>query len=175
MLQDELNKQLAIIKPDWVVYTGIDSRYHFASTIRAEVVLADILGANLIEVNHFSMYNTGEERNGSFADTYFYGNKHANLQMIGKYIPKKTVIVADSIKQIIPNVFKSVGVFINYGMCKNKEEREVTFARRKRAWELGLTRGYGTHYQPAHDKDWLWDKKHLRDIRTTEFEQYIKR
>jgi hypothetical protein len=54
-------------------------------------------------------------------------------------------------------------------MCKLKEEREVTFERRKRAWTLGNPKGQGVHYYTAQQKDWIWKKEELIDVRTTEY------
>jgi hypothetical protein len=66
-------------------------------------------------------------------------------------------------------VHKSTGFVINYGMCKSREEREETYKRRIKAWEIGELRGHGTHYKPAHERQWIWDKKELLDIRTTRY------
>lgn len=165
LLQEELNKQLSLINPDWVVYTGVDSYYHFPSTIKETVINADSLGYNVIQTGYCSVCNTGEKRKLPLKDNYFYYSKQRNLQMIGKYQKDETVIVADFIKVGNPKVYISKGYFVNYGMCKTKEERESTYKRRVKAWDMGLRRGYGTHYRPAKLQNWTWDKKNLMDIR----------
>lgn len=174
MLQTVLNRHLLLLRPDWIVYCGIDSYYYFPDGIVKEIKNADRIDCNLIDTHHFSMYYTGEERNGKdFKNTYFYGLKHRNLQMIGKYIPRNTRIEADAIKIIPAKVYISSGVFLNYGMCKTKEERESTYARRIKAWEMGLTKGYGTHYKPAQDRNWIWNVQDLFDVRNTGFGKMI--
>ena len=65
--------------------------------------------------------------------------------------------------------YMSEGFFINYGMCKPKAERELTYARRQKAWELGEHKGHGTHYRPAQERNWVWTKPEFTDIRTTEY------
>ena len=175
ILQKELNKHLSLINPDWIVYTGVDGYYHFPSTIKEEIILADSLGHNIIQTFHYSVYNTGEERKLPLNSTYFYSSKDRDLQMIAKYQKGKTEIVADAIKVVNPNVYISTGYFVNYGMCKSKKEREITYARRIKAWEKGLIKGWGTHYKPAQLKNWKWNSNKLIDIRETpEYDKNVK-
>jgi len=172
-LQATLLAGLRKIKPDWVVYCGIDSYYCFKGTIREEIEKAESLGYNMIEVNHFSMYNTGEKFQLPFTRNYFYGANHRRLQMIGKFVPTFK-FVADALYMPNKKVYVSDGMFVNYGMCKPRIEREITFARRKRAWLLGEYRGHGVHYAPAQRRQWIWSKEELIDIRTTEFFKLMK-
>jgi glycosyltransferase involved in cell wall biosynthesis len=171
-LQYALGAALVNIRPDWVVYCGVDCYYHFRGTIVEEVQKAEQSGCSIIEIQHYSIYNTGERFQLPFPSTYFYGQRNRNLQMIGKYSPQFR-FVADSVAVPNKKVYSSDGIFLNYGMCKPKEERERTYARRQKAWKLGEDRGHGVHYRPAQQHNWIWNKKKLIDIRTTSFYNMI--
>jgi glycosyltransferase involved in cell wall biosynthesis len=165
-LQTVLNEQLKIINPDWVVYTGIDIFYHFEGTIREEIEKVDAKGYNIIRNTTYFAYNTGEDFTLPFYSTYFYIDLHGTNMMISKY-GEGFEILADEIQLNNKSIYNT-GFMINYGMCKPKEEREETYKRRQKAWNLGLSRVYGTHYIGAQKKQWIWEKEELSDIRTME-------
>lgn len=153
-------------RPDWVVYCGIDCYYYLPDGIQAEIEKADKLGCTTVDVNHFSMYNTGEPFKLPFYENYFFGNNHRRLRMIGKYC-SGFEIIADSVVSR-GRTFMSRGLFINYGMCKPSSEREETYRRRVEAWGEGERRNHGVHYKPAAERNWIWSKETLTDIRETE-------
>jgi hypothetical protein len=168
-LQQALIKQFDILKPDWIVYTGIDLYYYFPNGIVKEIEKVQHIGATVISVGHLEAHNTGELFKLPFQSNYHcILTTPRKLKMIAQY-QKSFRFSGDGI--IIPRaiVYESDGFLINYGMCKPKAEREVTFERRKRAWELGNPRGHGTHYQIAKDRDWVWTKPEFIDIRTTDY------
>jgi glycosyltransferase involved in cell wall biosynthesis len=171
-LQRAMEAEIEKYDPDWVVYVGIDIYYSFDKTIRKTIEQADFMGHNIIQVNNWSMYNTGEERNGLAKDIYFYGTKGRGLRMIAKYV-KPFSLCADEIIIPYPSVFYENGILVNYGNTKPKEEREETFARRKRAWDMGLTKGWGSHYPVGSAKGWIWDKYELTDVMTTDHSKYF--
>ena len=173
-LQDGLIKAIREIKPDWIVYTGIDIIYSFDGTIRETIEKADKGGYNIIGVRHFNMHNTGEQFVIPNKDHFFYARKGNMLYMIAKY-QEPFSFNADSIVIKGRKVLNVDGVLINYGNCKPKAEREHTFRRRSRAWDAGLDRNYGVHYLEGHEKGWIWNKNELIDIRKTEYYKYIKK
>jgi len=174
ILQTELLKDIKKESPDWVVYTGIDFYYIFDKTIRETILDASMLGHNIIEVRHCTAYNTGEERGLPLQNYFFHIARNRNLQLIAKY-DQGFNIFADDIKLKFPNVFKPDGFSINYGCCKSAKEREETFARRKKAWDSGMTKGWGTHYLVGKEKNWIWEKEELIDIRKTDDWKYIQK
>lgn len=172
-LQRAMENEIAKYDPNWVVYVGIDIYYSFDKTIRETIEETDSRGFNVIQVNNWSIYNTGEERDIA-KDTYFYGTQGRGLRMIAKY-DKPFRLCADEILIPCVNIFQSDGILVNYGNTKPKEEREETFERRKRAWEMGLTKGWGVHYPAGSAKGWIWDKSELTDVRTTKFNKYFEK
>ncbi len=172
-LQAGLVKAIKKIKPDWIIYTGIDIRYSFPWTIRKTIEKADKDGFNMIGVQYYNMYNTGEPPAYPMSENYFHARNLKRLYMISKY-QEPFGFEADSIQIKGRKIFEAKGVLINYGNCKPKEEREHTFRRRKRAWEAGLDRNYGVHYIDGHNRNWIWPKGELIDIRETEDYKYIK-
>lgn len=173
-LQRCLVNDIKAVKPDWIVYAGIDVVYLFNKTIRQTIEKADSLGFNMISVQYMNMYNTGEGNFDDFHNHYFYGRFLSRLYMIAKYTePFK--FEADSIILEGRKTYPAEGIFINYGNCKPPAEREATYARRKKAWDNGLDRNYGVHYLEGRGKHWIWDKAGLIDIRETEYYKYLKK
>jgi len=174
-LQAGLVEYIRETKPDWVVYTGVDIIYSFETTIRETIERADKEGYNLIGVRHYNMFNTGEDYKTSFYKNYFYCRRGNFLFMIAKY-SEPFGFEADSIQ--IDNTEKKLlkveGVLINYGNCKPKEERIKTYKRRYKAWEEGLNRNYGVHYIEGMQKNWIWEKKEMLDIRLLGNYRFIK-
>ena len=169
-LVDEINRT----KPDWVVYTGIDIIYSFRWKISTVIKKADRDGYNMIGVQHFNMYNTGEDISGVFHKNYYYGRKGNRLYMIAKY-QEPFKFEADSIQIKRRNIFEADGVLVNYGNCKPPNEREDTFRRRKKAWDAGLDHNYGVHYLEGHKRGWKWNREDMTDIRKTEYYKYIEK
>lgn len=173
-LQGGLVAAIRDIKPDWVIYTGIDIYYSFRFSIRKTIERADAKGYNMIGVQHFNMYNTGEKFGTPLHERYFYARKGNILYMIAKY-REPFGFEADSIQVKGRKVLHEKGVLINYGNCKPKSERIVTFLRRQKAWDRGLDPNYGVHYKEGMKKGWVWNKDSLIDIRETEYYKYIKK
>ncbi len=165
VLQQELTKEIKRLAPDWVIYTGIDLFQIFPGGIQREIYLAEQAGCNLIEVDHYEILNTGETTHLPLPMNYFYGRRQGGLKMIGR-VEEGFSLLADEIKVNEPKVYKSDGVLVNYGMCKPREAREVTYARRQKAWAEGMHKGWGTHYPVAKSMNWIWEKDNLCDIRT---------
>jgi len=173
-LQGALVNDIRAVKPDWVVYTGIDVYFIFDKTIRETIEQADAEGYNMVSVQYFNVYNTGERRTGEAKNDFFFARKFKRLYMIAKY-QEPFGFEADSIQVKEKKIFDANGVFLNYGNCKSSEEREATYRRRKRAWDEGLDRNYGVHYLEGRTRNWIWSKDELIDLRTTEYYKYIKK
>lgn len=173
-LQGSLVNDIKEIKPDWVVYTGIDVVYAFNKPIGETIRLADKYGYNMVSIQHMNMYNTGETYRLPLRENYFYGRLMNRLFMIAKY-SEPFKFEADSIQIENRRVYPAEGILINYGNCKPAHEREATYIRRKRAWDAGLDRNYGVHYLEGRKRGWLWEKSELVDIRETEYYKYIQR
>lgn len=173
-LQTGLMVGIREIKPDWVIYTGIDIYYSFDKTIAETISEADAQGYNMIGVQHFNMYNTGEARGGDFRKTFFHARMGNRLYMIAKY-EEPFGFEADSIQRDNRKLVIMPGVLLNYGNCKPKEERRVTFQRRKKAWDHGLDRNYGVHYLEGMQRNWTWTKDEMIDLRETQYHKYIQK
>ena len=94
--------------------------------------------------------------------------------MIVKYT-SVFAIHGDLLKVENEKINRNRGFLVNYGMCKPKEERIITYERRKKAWSEGMNRGYGTHYKDADNNQWIWNKTKLVDIRTSKEWEIIKK
>lgn len=174
-LQTALVNHINKMKPSWIIYTGIDLFYYFSGTIKNEIKKAVLRGCDVIEVTHLDAYNTGEKFTLPFQNNYFYVKEYIRpLRMISRWY-QGFRFAGDGIKlPRSPLVYRSNGFLINYGMCKSREEREETYQRRIKAWEIGELRGHGTHYKPAHDRQWIWRKEELVDIRETRYYSLMK-
>ena len=169
-MQNALLLELRKIKPDWIVYTGIDAYYFFSGTICEEIEKAESLGCDIVVVSHIEVHSTGEEMKLPFPSNFFYiVQGFRKLHMISKFGSGIRFLGDSILKSGVSKIYHSNGFFINYGMCKPKQEREVTYQRRRKAWLMGELKGHGTHYQSAQKREWQWTKSELVDIRLTEW------
>ena len=173
-LQAGLVQAIKEIKPDWVVYTGIDIIYSLDLSLYEIIEQADQAGFNMIGVQHYNMYNTGEGFAIPMKDRFFHARKGNKLYMIAKY-QEPFGFEADSIQLKGRKIHNAGGVLINYGNCKPAAERIDTFQRRKKAWDKGLDRNYGVHYLEGMRRNWIWTKEEMTDIRQTPDYKYIQK
>jgi glycosyltransferase involved in cell wall biosynthesis len=174
LLQDALMKEIAKVKPDWVVYTGADLYYSFVKSIRETIMELHIAGYNQMKVQLASAMNTGEKMKKTLQNTYFYGIIQKDLIMISKYTDG-FYIVADSIQLKAPKVRKVEGLVINYGACKPIREQRIKLQRRQKAWDEGMHKGWGTHYIEHEKRKWIWRKDELVYFPNTEIWKYIQK
>jgi hypothetical protein len=118
--------------------------------------------------------NTGEKADTNLAKTYFYGIIQKDLTMISRYMPG-FFIIADELKISKPIVKNVPGVVVNYGACKPIEEQKVKLARRQKAWDEGMHKGWGVHYLQHKERQWIWTKGELKYFPDTELWKYIKK
>lgn len=164
-LQAEIVRTLHILQPDWVIYDDADQFYQTDEGIRATIEQADEQGCNLIEMEFINILNTGDGEHNYF-------NSPGKITKIHKY-SSDILYTADNVSFEGDNRKCFVdGVIINMGQIKTAEERNQTFERRKKAWELGLCRGWGTHYEGGNAINWLWDKADLEDIRLSKYYKF---
>ena len=173
-LQTEMIKTVHSEKPDWVIYNGCDLFPLIEGSLGEKLEEVNKEGYNLASIDYAMFCNTGEEKGNPF-ETYFYYHWFRNLKMIHKY---ETVFdyYGDAVKLKSPNkIYKLEGMMPNYGSTKDKTERNETYARRKKAWDKGVTpEGHGVHYKSGNEIDWIWKKEDLTDIRNTKYYKYIQ-
>ena len=68
--------------------------------------------------------------------------------------------------------YRPGGVMINYGGCKPAEEQEAKLDRRRKAWEIGLGRNVGKHFEAGKKKGWVYECD--TDIRDTDYWKYAQ-
>lgn len=173
ILQNEVIKTLNKIKPDWVIYHGADLFFFTKDGLRFDIQKANDEGYDGISLIHIEMMNTGELRtsNKNIFEVYKYGLIQPKLNMIMKYNPNLK-IMGDNMSCVNPKEI-DLGLLVNYGMTKSKNERVETLERRKKAWKNGLKQGYGKHYVTANENNWQWDKKVCKDINSTKYSFFL--
>lgn len=174
LLQNETMRIIANINPDWVVYTGADLFYSFKGTIREEILMAEVGGFNQLSVPCWGALNTGEKENSNLCNNYFMAKKWKDIIMISKY-DRGFFMGGDNILIINPIIKQAEGVMINYGACKPSIEQEEKLLRRAKAWELGLNKNTGRHFRKGKEKNWIYSKEGLSDIRKIEETKYFKK
>jgi len=181
-LQKEILRTLHSLeeKPDWVIYNGVDLFPIVLPNLNEELARIDKEGFNLASIKCVGMFNTGEDRSKDPFNTFFYCSSnpgaHRPLTMIHKYHPSISYNADDVKFSSLSNKSTLLnGIMINYGLSKSFEEREVTYLRRKKAWDAGINpHCWGHHYNQGHNKKWIWDKNTLTDIRSTEYAEHVK-
>ena len=167
--QTELGETAKKLNADWVYFADADLFPVSQNlTIREFVEVADEQGYNSIFTDTIHLLNTGEERKDLF-NTYFYGDKQNKWLKIVKteFLGR---LMGDG---IIMNDYKSMQkieeeeIFLfNFGMTKDKSQREKTLKRRKKAWVNGMNNNWGVGFIDAKNKNWMWKKEDLVDVRT---------
>ena len=166
MLQGEMTRTIHKIRPLWVIYNGADTFPVTRGKLCDDIMDVKKQGFNQIAIKWINICNTGEEFNGDYINTYFYFQSIKNTVMISEY-HNRLKISADVIQIRKPRIKIIEGFNINYGNAKPAIERNETYARRKLAWDRGMIKAWGIHYKPGSDRNWLWKKSELSDIRTT--------
>lgn len=174
-LQKEIVRTIHIIKPDWVLYNGCDTFTSTDNTLYDEIINVDNQGYNVITIDVLNVFNTGESINNNPFDTFFHYKKiTTKTKFIHKY-ESNIRYRGDQVKLRNEKITHINGIMINYGDTKSKEERMITLERRQKAWDNGEPRGHGKHYLNGNEKNWIWNKNDLEDLRNSDYNVYINK
>lgn len=160
----EKERVLHELKPDWFIYASADLFFMTEDGVWKTIEKSDKEGYNKIRMAHYTFYYTGETRkSGNPFQQYFYYKLTGNHPLICKYHPSIKIIpdqiVMDDVK------IKDEGICFEMQAGKTIESRMETLQRRKKAWEKGMEKGWGTHYLGLEKINFTFDKKDCFDIR----------
>jgi glycosyltransferase involved in cell wall biosynthesis len=171
-LQKELVRTLHVVKPDWIIYGAADLYYAFDESIQNIIERAENEGYNQIRTHcWFTCPTDTEPRKHPLIENYPYCEPFSDINMISKYDPNISFL-GDHIQMPNARALFVDGMIINTGNCKPIEIQEEKLARRKKAWESGMHKGWGVHYNQQKAKNWLYTKEELFDIRTSPYAKY---
>lgn len=172
-LQQEMMRTLKRLKPDWVVYLGIDL-FAFCDTPIDELCeLADGMGCNLIGFPMIDICRTDGEVGNPLRNCHYYRHSRDLIELIFKWSPQVRMD-GDIIRIPSRRGLSPPGVLINYGRTKTPEKRKKLLERRKLAWGRGMNPKHGRHYLREQAKNWTWEKSELKDVRNSEYWKYLK-
>lgn len=174
VLQKDLERTLHILKPDWIVYAGIDLFNVFDKSVYDTIVEADSLGYNQLSVPCYSALNTGELFGTPLYKHFKRGGYWRRLTMISKYHPELKM-VGDDIVIPDPNRMKVNGMMCNYGGCKPIAEQKEKLKRREKAWDNGLNKNTGRHFKKLEKINWLYEENKTIDFLQSEHSKYFKK
>lgn len=176
ILQKATDVAIRRIRPEWVIYLGMDSFAMTDNRLCDEIIQASIKGFNNIQMTWGNMLNTGEPigKFDPFNTYFYYARIRQKIGLIWKFHPRAR-LCADGIEFHNKRILNLEGIMLNYGNAKSANERMQTLKRREKAWRMGLTRGWGTHYLSGKKINWIWDKKTTPDIRKSEYFKYIEK
>jgi len=172
-LQREIVKTTHKLKPDWVVYLGIDTFIFCDMPLDDLCWNAQEMGCNAIGFPSIDICNTGEEPGNPFRTYFYYRHSRDLLEFVYKWNPQAR-IDGDLIRIPQKRVLSPQGVMINYGRIKTPKERKLLLERRKLAWARGLKKKFGRHYLREKKRGWVWTKEELEDIRNSEYWKYLR-
>ena len=171
-LQKELVRTLHVVKPDWIIYGAADLYYAFDKSIKEVIDQAESQGYNQVRTHcWFTCPTDTEKRKLPLIENYPYCEPFSDINMISKYDPNISFL-GDHIQMPNAKALFVEGIIINTGNCKPIEIQEEKLARRKKAWESGMHKGWGVHYNTQKAKNWLYTKEELFDIRTSAYSKY---
>jgi len=177
ILQRATDIAIKKIRPDWVIYLGMDSFAMTDNRLCDEIAQASKKGFNIIQMLWANMHNTGESRNkfNPFNTYFYYATIRQKIRLIWKFHPQGR-LDADMIMNIKPSkILPLEGIILNYGNTKSAIQRSETFNRRKKAWNKGLCSAWGVHYSIYSKMNWIWDATKLPDIRKSKYYKYIQK
>lgn len=176
ILQKATDVAIRRIRPEWVIYLGMDSFVMTDNRLCDEITQASKRGFNIIRMIWGNMLNTGESRDkfDPFNTYFFYAPIKQKIGLIWKFHPRARLF-ADGIEFPNKRILDLKGIMLNYGNAKSINERMRTLKRREKAWAKGLCLGWGTHYLSGKKMNWTWDKKITPDIRKSEYFKYIQK
>jgi hypothetical protein len=174
ILQQELNKHIARIKPDWVCYTGADLFIITDKTLRETIEHYDAIGVTQIKLPCYNAVNTGETFALPLQKYFIRGGLYRDLSLICKFSDGFTV-VNDNAGSANNITEKANGIIINYGGCKPAREQEEKLRRRKKAWDEGLPSNLGKHFRKGSKRNWTYSVDTTINLMESEAGQYIKK
>jgi len=171
-LQKELVRTLHVVKPDWIIYGAADLYYAFDESIQKVIEKAELGGFNQVRTHcWFTCPTDRKKRKLPLIENYPYCQPFSDLNMISKY-DEKIIFNGDHIGLPNARALFVEGMIINTGNCKPIAIQEEKLARRKRAWESGMHKGWGVHYTAQKAKNWEHKKEDLQDIRKSPYHKY---
>ena len=163
-LQKALNKHIHRIKPDWVVYTGIDLFLITDDGLKQTIEKLDTQGFGKVPLMCFGALNTGEKFGMPLHKHFFNAGYWKDITLIGKY-NKDFSLDGDNITNGYEEPQFTSGIMVNYGACKPAEEQEIKLKRREKAWAEGLRAGTGRHYRKGKAKNWIYSKEGTSNLK----------
>lgn len=174
VLQRELNKHIARIKPDWICYTGADLFIITENTLKETIEEYNANKVTQIKLPCYNVVNTGEMFGTPLQMHFIRGGMYKDLSLISKF-GEGFWLVNDDIGSTNNITEKAKGIIINYGACKPAKEQEEKFKRRQKAWSDGLPGNIGRHFKTGKSKDWVYDINTTINLMESEAGQYIKK
>lgn len=172
-LLTEMTNKIHHLRPNWVIYAGVDLFFESENGIRNTIKKADREGYTQIQNRMYTISNVGEGndvKKNPFT-THFYAIKKSDQILISKY-DLSIKISPDRIER--KNIkIKQEGVIFEMHATKSIGERMETLRRRQKAWKNGLNKGYGTHYLEGRKRNFIHKKSDCIDIRSLKEEYYL--
>lgn len=161
-LHQELINTAHKLNYDWIVYLSVDEFIITPNGIRNQIEIAHKNGFDSVSLRIFEVCNTGESFKNSIFETYSHYSE-VNKQIRIRKFDKSFDISGDN---LVSNktLNSEMNFLLNYGMTKSKEERIKTLERRRKAWDNGLKKGFGFHYEIANKMNWIWNKNELKKL-----------
>ena len=172
LLQRAMERNIKRINPDWAIMTGGDIFIHSEFPLIEMVKDLDYKGYTLINLNELKFCYTGEERLDKDPHDVYYYYQFNGIQPRLHSMKDFLGYNGDSIRRKNNNknsITASNICSFHYSNMKSKEQRIETLARRRLAWNSGLTRDWGTHFLKHEKQDWFWTKEEVEDIRLTPY------
>lgn len=175
LILEKMNKVLHEIKPDWFIYGAGDVFYEPEEGFRSMIEKADAQGFNQIESIQYDFPNMGKPimSGNPFCNYFTVKKQHISQVLISKY-HKDGVIEVDNISYPNPKIKYGSSSCFEMHAVKTVEQRMESYHRRKKAWENGLNKEWGIHYEGGAKNNFK-EEGECEDIRNLpEYKLYKK-
>lgn len=157
--------------PDWVIYGDsdefiINKTKHWGSLVEYIEYVHNQGFDDVLSLMKYEFRNTGEERiKDDPRNIFFYYEPYTFIDRVHKNKGQSLEYHADFV--MTNNKLRSEDfVIYNYGSTKDIEWKKDVLERRRKAWRNGtLPKQFGQHLEKEENRNWLWNKNDLNDIR----------
>lgn len=177
ILQKKIDSIIKKIKPEWIIYLGLDSFAMTDNKLCDEIAKISKKGFNIIQMTWGNMLNTGESRNkfDPFNTYFYYATIKQKIKLIWKYHSLCKLYADEIIYPKHKKITNLKGIILNYGNTKSINQRIETLNRRRKAWKKGLTKGWGTYYLTYVKTNWIWNAAKVPNIKRSIYFKYIQK
>lgn len=172
----EVEKQIHIDRPDWIMLMSADMFFSHSDLSITELIQSvNETPFNILSAHQYTFYHTSPSAEpGNIFENYFF-RYNGKYDFIARY-DNGITITPDRINQSSFNkqLPENLSIF-EMNVAKPIEERIQNYIRRQKAWTHGLNKSLGSHYRSLAEKNFVFPESQQEDVRNSSlYKAYCK-